>query len=767
MEKEIEELKAAQSCYESQAEQTRYKQLFDNTSIGILLINAQNKIVDANRQALKLLSYSYDEITSMTEEDLIHPEDLNAQPMIRPQDITDGDRSITLERHYLCKNRRYIPVDVHLRSFHDDMLIITFQDISLSKASKKALREANEALEVVYRCANAAIISMDTHGCVTLWNPAAEKMFGWTQHEVVGKPYPAVPEEMQKDYSDFFTQKLMDGLSYTDLDVLRQRKDGSRFYVSVTTGPTCNDNSEVTGLISVMIDITQRKEAELALQQSEERYRSLVENTQDGYFICDVPNGKFHYLNQRMSDLLLYAPEEAMQLTLWDIISSEDHGAMEKTLGLKQDDSSTDPTVRAYHVVNKNGTSFRSEISVSLVTFEEKPAIQGLLRDVTEKERLHAKLQQAQRLESVGTLAGGVAHDFNNLLMAIQGNASLALSKIPKDHQIHDRLKHIITYTRDASSLTKQLIGFARGGKYEVQTTDLNKLVEKTALMFGRTNKEITIRLKPQLDIWTAAVDRGQIEQVLLNLLVNAGQAMLKGGYIIIQTVNTVLDAANAAAYNIKPGKYVKIAVTDTGIGMDKTTQSKIFEPFFTTKDRTRGTGLGLASAYGIIKNHGGIINVSSRPNIGATFTFHLPVTEEKLTIDDNSELKTLTGTETILVVDDEEMVLEIGQEMLRGLGYVTHTALGGRMALDIYQENRNDIDMVILDMIMPGMGGKDTFCQLKEIDPEVAVLLSSGYSLDQNTSKILALGCKGFIQKPFTVEELSIKIRDILNDVQ
>jgi PAS domain S-box-containing protein len=764
LEKEIQELKAVQRCDETQAEQTRYKQLFNNTSIGILLISAQNKIVDANRQALKLLNYTYDEITSMTEQDLIHPEDLNAQPMIRPQDITDGDQSITLERHYLCKNRRYIPVDVHLRSFPNDMLIITFQDISLRKASKKALREANEALEVVYRCANAAIVSMDSNGCVSFWNPAAEKMFGWTQHEVVGKPYPALPEGMQKDFADFFTQKLIEGQPFTDLDVLHQRKDGSQFYVSVTTGPTRNENGEVTGLIAVMIDITQRKEAELALQQSEERYRSLVENTQDGYFICDVPTGKFHFLNQRMSDLLLYTPEEAMELTLWDIISPEDHGDMEKALGIQQGDSPTDSTAHAYQAINKNRTSFRAEISVSLVTFEEKPAIQGLLRDVTEKERLHAKLQQAQRLESVGTLAGGVAHDFNNLLMAIQGNASLALSKISPDHQVYDRLKHIVTYTHDASALTKQLLGFARGGKYEVKATDLNKLVEKTALMFGRTNKEITIRLKPQLDIWTAAVDRGQIEQVLLNLLVNAGQAMPKGGYIIVQTTNAVIDAANAAAYNIKPGKYVKTSVSDTGVGMDKITQSKIFEPFFTTKDRTRGTGLGLASAYGIIKNHGGIINVSSRPNIGATFTFHLPATKETVTTEEKNELKTLSGTETILIVDDEEMVLEIAQEMLKGLGYATHKALGGRKALEIYKQNRNEIDMVILDMIMPGMGGKDTFCQLKVIDPEVAVLLSSGYSLDQNTAKVLALGCKGFIQKPFTVEELSIKIRSILN---
>lgn len=766
LEDEISTRRASASRQEPQAEQSRYKKLFNNAAMGILLIDAHNKIVDANRHALKLLGYTIDEITALSIEGLIHPDNLNAQPLISTQGITDADREITLERHYLCKNGRYIPVEVHLRAFHDDMLIATFQDVSRRKASENALREAHEALAVIYQSANAAIVSLDRHAHVTFWNPAAEKMFGWTEREVVGKPYPAVPEEMQEKYQEFFSRILIEGHSLTDLEVLRQRKDGSRFYISVTTGPTRNERGETDGLISVMIDITQRKEAELALQQSEERYRSLVENTQDGYFICDVPTGRFRFLNQRMCDLLKYQYKEAINLTLWDILAPDDHHVMEVVIGhLQHHQATKTSTAQAYQAVNKQGNAFRAEISLSLVTFQEQPAIQGLLRDVTEKERLRAKLQQAQRLESIGTLAGGVAHDFNNLLMAIQGNASLALTKIVPSHPAFDKLRNITTYVQDASALTKQLLGFARGGKYEVKATDLNELIEKTTNMFGRTKKEIAIQFIPQQDIWTVMVDRGQIEQVLLNLLVNAWQAMPNGGQIRIQTSNGVLDPTYAKAYNIKPGNYVKTAITDTGIGMDKAIQSKIFEPFFTTKDRARGTGLGLASAYGIVKNHDGIINVYSEPGQGTTFTFHLPMAHAMLSQNAPEIEATQSGTETVLLVDDEKMILEVAREMLEEIGYRTLVAESGQEALEIFAQEPGHIDIVILDMIMPEMSGGDTYNKLKQIYPEVKALLSSGYSLNENATHILHCGCNGFIQKPFNIEELSRKIRRILDE--
>jgi PAS domain S-box-containing protein len=605
---------------------------------------------------------------------------------------------------------------------------------------------------------------LDHNSCVTFWNPAAEKMFGWTQQEVIGRPFPAVPEDKREEYEAIFKEK-MKGKAFTDLEVVRQKKNGQQFYVSSTTGPFRNDKGEIIGLISVMIDITRRKRTEEALQQSEERYRSLVENTQDGYFVCDIDTGGFRFLNQRMCDLLGYTREEALQLTLWDVLSENDHPIMRTLIESQQAGSKMNAAPRSYIAVRKQGTQFRAEISAALVTFNEKPAIQGLLRDVTEKERLHAKLQQAQRLESVGTLAGGVAHDFNNLLMAIQGNASLALTKLSASHAVYDKLKNITTYVQNASELTKQLLGFARGGKYEVTATQLNDLIQKTAQMFGRTKKEITIRIKPQQNLWPVTVDRGQIEQVLLNLLVNACQAMPNGGQIYIQTSNVVLDSAYAKAYNVKPGEYAKTSVTDSGIGMDKAVQNKIFEPFFTTKERSRGTGLGLASAYGIIKNHDGIINVYSERGKGTTFTIYLPATETAEIGGKKSDMSPLRGTETVLLVDDEDIILEVACELLEELGYQTRIARTGLEAVEVYLQQQDEIDVVVLDMVMPGMSGGETYDKIRQINPEVKTLLASGYSLDGKASQILRCGCNGFIQKPFDIEKLSRKLREVLDN--
>lgn len=744
-------------------QQARYKRLFQYAPMGILLMDADARYVDANRKALDILGYRLERITQMTGQDLIHPDDLNAQPLITPKDIADPDRDISLERDFLCSDGRYLPVEVHLRVFSTDLMIVTFRDISQRKGAEKALKAANEALEVVHRCSNAAIISLDRNRCVTFWNPAAEKMFGWTQQEVIGKPFPAVPEEKREEYEAIFKEK-MKGKAFTDLEVVRQKKNGQRFYVSSTTGPFRNDKGEIIGLISVMIDITRRKRAEEALQQSEERYRSLVENTQDGYFVCDFHTGGFRFLNQRMCDLLGYTREEALQITLWDVLSENDHRIMRTLIESQQAGQKTNTTPRSYIAVRKQGTQFRAEISTALVTFNEKPAIQGLLRDVTEKERLHAKLQQAQRLESVGTLAGGVAHDFNNLLMAIQGNASLALTKLDASHSVYDKLRNIITYVEDAAALTKQLLGFARGGKYEVKATQLNDLIQKTAQMFGRTKKEITIRIQPQQNLWSVAVDRGQIEQVLLNLLVNAWQAMPSGGQIYIQTSNVVLDTAYAKAYNVRPGEYAKTSVTDTGIGMDKAVQNKIFEPFFTTKGRGRGTGLGLASAYGIIKNHDGIINVYSERGKGTTFTIYLPAAGTAEITGKKSYMSPLRGTETVLIVDDEDIILNVACELLEELGYRTRIARTGLEAVDVYLQAQDEIDVVILDMVMPGMSGGETYDKIRQLNPEVKILLASGYSIDDKASQILRRGCNGFIQKPFNIEELSRKLRELLD---
>jgi CheY-like chemotaxis protein len=283
--------------------------------------------------------------------------------------------------------------------------------------------------------------------------------------------------------------------------------------------------------------------------------------------------------------------------------------------------------------------------------------------------------------------------------------------------------------------------------------------------MFGRTKKEITIHRKLPDDLHAVEADYGQFEQVLLNLYVNAWQAMPSGGEIYLETQNTVLDERYCLPYHAMPGRYIKITVTDTGSGMDIETRQRIFDPFFTTKDMGKGTGLGLASAYGIIKNHGGIITVYSEKGYGSTFAIYLPASEKEIEAEKTVKSRLFRGEGTILVVDDERTNTNVVKELLERLGYTILTAQNGKKAIQLYRAHRNAIRLVILDMIMPGMNGKETLAALKKIDKNVCVLLSSGYSLNGEATKIIEMGCRGFIQKPFRIEELSQKIKDAMDD--
>jgi two-component system, cell cycle sensor histidine kinase and response regulator CckA len=384
-------------------------------------------------------------------------------------------------------------------------------------------------------------------------------------------------------------------------------------------------------------------------------------------------------------------------------------------------------------------------------------------RGEEERKRLESQLLQAQKMEAVGTLAGGITHNFNNLLMGIQGYASLMLMGMDKSHPHYEKLRAIEDQVQSGADLSRQLLGFARGGRYEVKPTDLNELIGKAAAMFGRTKKEILIHEKYAKNIWIVDVDRGQIEQVLLNLFVNAWQAMPGGGELFLATENIALDASAIGPYELKSGPYVKLSITDTGVGMDENTRRRIFDPFFTTKGMGRGTGLGLASTYGIIKGHEGFINVYSERGHGATFNIYLPASHKKMIGEDNASGDTRTGDETILVVDDEDMIADVTRDMLEGLGYHVLVARSGQEAVEIYEANPGTIDLVILDMIMPGMNGGETFDRIKSLNADVKVILSSGYSINDMAKAIMERGVRSFLQKPFRLDILSQRIRDAL----
>lgn len=384
-----------------------------------------------------------------------------------------------------------------------------------------------------------------------------------------------------------------------------------------------------------------------------------------------------------------------------------------------------------------------------------------------EKAKLDTQLRQTQKFEAIGTLAGGIAHDFNNLLMGIQGRSSLISIELDSDNPLMEHVNAIEEYIQSAVSLTKQLLGFARGGKYEVQPTEINQLVTKVAAMFGRTKKEIKIHIKTEKNAIVVEADRSQLEQVFLNLYVNAWQAMPAGGDLYLQTACVKLDKSFCIPHEIDPGPYAKVSVTDTGIGMDPETMQRIFDPFFTTKDKDRGTGLGLASAYGIIRNHKGVISVYSEVGQGTTFNIYLPLSEKEVSHPETIQSSLAKGSETILLVDDEQLIIDVGQAILEKLGYRVLIGKGGQEAVKILYNTGETIDLVILDMIMPGMDGGQVFDKIRNIRPRLPVLLSSGYAINDQAADIMKRGCNGFIQKPFNILELSQKLKEILKETQ
>ena len=516
-----------------------------------------------------------------------------------------------------------------------------------------------------------------------------------------------------------------------------------------------------------------RRQADKALQASEEKYRSIVEGLEEGYFEIDLDQN-LTFFNDPLCKILGYSRNELSGGNARSFTSPATMRKMDQIYSRLQ---KTGEPIRVtdYDAISKTGASIALELTASLLRNSSGAPIgfRGVLRDVSERKEAEAKsrkleiqVRQAQKMESIGTLAGGIAHDFNNILMGIQGNASLMGLKTEPGHPNYEKIKNIEMYVQSGTELTRQLLGFARRGKYHAIATDVNDVINKSATMFGRTKKEIQIKMDLATDIWTVEVDRGQIEQALLNLYVNAWQAMPHGGDLYIKTENVVLDAefVNSKPYKVDPGDYIKITVTDTGIGIDRETRERIFEPFFTTKEMGRGTGLGLASVYGVIKNHGGYINVYSEIDQGTTFTIYLPASRKKIEKQIEKTVATFAmGTGTILLIDDEEMIIKVGKELLQELGYDVLSARSGQEAMELYEKNADKIDLVIMDMIMPGMGGGETFDRLKKINPDIKVLLSSGYSINGQASKILERGCDGFIQKPFNLIQLSDKISQII----
>lgn len=764
-----------QAYADLQKKEEYYRALIENSLDVVFIVDEKGYITYASPSVKRILGYEREELIGRGAAEIIPREE-------RKRAFHDFSQAILSKGAVIPNTFRVLHKDGTeriLEGYGKNMLenpvvsgfIMNVRDITERVKAEELFRKEKHLNETMVQSLPTFFVAIDGKGKTLMMNRAMLDALGYDAGEVAGKDYLSsfVPAADRAGLEKIFASLVRGQLS--TINVNRVMTKGGKVLIVEWHGvPIYKDNGEFDFFFGLGIDITERRQAEDALRHSEELNAKLLAAIPDFVVRTDM-EGRIEFVNDAGLRISGYAREEVIGANMFSFLAPEQREkAWQDYLAMLQGDM----TPNEYQFIMKDGKVSLFEVNGDILR-DEGGAPYGLVfvcRNVTERRqeeeerrRLESQLLQARKMEAVGTLAGGIAHDFNNLLMGIQGYVSLMLLGINADHPHHRRLRAIEEQVQSGADLTRQLLGFARGGRYEVRPTDLNELVAKNVSMFGRTKKEILIHEQYQQEIWPVEVDRGQIDQVLLNLFVNAWQAMPGGGDLYLSTENVYLDASYVTPFKIKFGRYVKVSVTDTGIGMDEQTRQRIFDPFFTTKGMGRGTGLGLASAYGIVKGHGGFINVYSEKEHGTTFNIYLPVSEGKVDKGEAPVPAIRRGSETILIVDDETTVIEVTRDMLAGMGYRVLTAQSGAEAIDVYLAQGEAIDLTILDMVMPGMGGGQLYERLKEIDPGIRAILSSGYSMNGMAKSIMDKGVRYFLQKPFRMEELSDKIREALSE--
>lgn len=746
-----------------QKDQQRYFNILERIAEGYFEVDISGHFTFSNAAFSKLTGYSRDELLGSSYRDFLKRDmSLTIYQDFNEVFKTGVEKVLSYGITQKGGNRIYIETSVGLlrdNGGRPNGFYGVMRDRSKQYEREIKYRTILENMEEGY-------YEIDLKGNFTYANASTIRLHGYLPEELMGMNYKQyLSEDTGQEMFQKFVEMYETRQSMSILEYEVVRKDGSIRSCEMSAHPMIDTSGVVVGFWGLTRDRTDRKQAEIALQQSETCLRSIFENAAIGIVYYNA-QGSIIRVNQGFCDIVGYTSDELLQMKASDVEHPDDRDGYNKKIKRLLEGEQKFFSIEK-RLVRKDSALVwcKASISAAFGDIESPMYLVAVFEDITAQKKMESQLSHAQKMQAIGTLAGGVAHDFNNLLMGIQGNVSLTMLDMDEGHPNYQQLKNIEQYIKAGTELTLQLLGAAKGGKYQTKPTDLNLILESSANLFARTRKEITIHKDFQKNLWTVEADQGQIEQVLLNLYVNAWQAMPGGGKLDLESKNVHLDETDVKPYGAKAGKYVRISVTDTGVGIEEKHLKRIFDPFFTTKSIGRGTGLGLASAYGIIASHGGMISAHSEKGSGATFTIHLPATCKKIIQTREKAQELVMGHETVLYVDDEEGILEIGEMILKKLGYRVFCAEGGKAAVDLYRRRHAEIDVVILDMIMPDQSGSETFNEMKRIDPGVRVILSSGYSLNGQAKEIIDRGCRSFIQKPFNIKKLSLKLRQVLDN--
>ena len=749
-----------------------YKNIFQGSRDGIFISDKHARFVYVNAAACDLTGYTEQVLLSMRLSDLYDNIDLPDYHSYHSR-IMSGE-PVTLESKLLRNNGTKVDIEsgnCRIVVNGDTFVQTVMRDITDRKKVERYLMESEEKFRLLSEQSILSMAILQEDG-FKYANDACLNLIGYSREELFSLSVDDVKRHIHPDFRDFVMEqgrKKMTGKSsgiivhyiYTLLTKLGEEK-----WVEQYSKPVLWEGKPADFI--TLIDITAHRQAEKALRESEAKYRALIENSNDAIFIAQ--DGGLRFSNPRTGDLSGYSKAELATISFAAIIHPNDR---EMVLDRHRRRLSGEnlPSTYSFRIVRKDGQLRWVQLNTALITWENKPATLNILRDVSAQKELEDQLRQAQKMEAIGTLAGGIAHDFNNILGAVLGYAELAEIELPEDHPAKEDLQGIAKAAGRAKALIRQILAFSRRGETDKEVLDLNRCIGEATTILERTiPKMIHLALELAGDLKAVKGDAQQLEQVIMNLVGNAADAIDGEGRIAIETRNVTVnnETCNFCGEPLS-GDFVRIRVSDTGHGIDEKTVINIFDPFFTTKEIGAGTGLGLSTVYGIVKGHGGHVFCSSKPHEGATFSVFLPCFEAVPAAVDLRKPETRrasgNGHETILIVDDEKDIRSISRRILGTNGYGVISAGSGEEALDIFTKSKSRIPLVILDLGMPGMGGRKCLDELKRIDPEVKVLISSGYIQDEYDMNTGLEGAAGFIPKPFKLEEMMATIKEILSE--